>query len=190
VNDLSSDRANHMHHMVNNKERQIWLWHHRLGHPSFGYLKHLFPDLFSNTMHSNFKCNTCILAKSHRVSYPVSMNKNAIPFALIHSNVWGPSPVTTSSGHRWFVIFVDDCTRMTWLYLLKHKDEVFGVFKSFHWFRHNFLLRFRSFVLTMEGNMLIGNFRHTFRVMVFSMRPRVLRPHNKMVLPKGITDIS
>uniref|UniRef100_A0A2N9HC31 Integrase catalytic domain-containing protein n=1 Tax=Fagus sylvatica TaxID=28930 RepID=A0A2N9HC31_FAGSY len=132
VDDFSPSRANHMHHTVNNKERQIWLWHHRLGHPSFGYLKHLFPDLFSNTMHSNFKCNTCILAKSHRVSYPVSMNKSAIPFALIHSDVWGPSPVTTSSGHRWFVIFVDDCTRMTWLYLLKHKDEVFDVFKSFH----------------------------------------------------------
>ena len=132
VDDFSPSRANHMHHTVNNKERQIWLWHHRLGHPSFGYLKHLFPDLFSNTMHSNFKCNTCILAKSHRVSYPVSMNKSAIPFALIHSDVWGPSPITTSSGHRWFVIFVDDCTRMTWLYLLKHKDEVFDVFKSFH----------------------------------------------------------
>jgi hypothetical protein len=132
VDDFNLGRANHMHHTVNNKERQIWLWHHRLGHPSFGYLKHLFPDLFSNTMHSNFKCNTCILAKSHRVSYPVSMNKSAIPFALIHSDVWGPSPVTTSSGHRWFVIFVNDCTRMTWLYLLKHKDEVFGVFKSFH----------------------------------------------------------
>lgn len=30
------------------------------------------------------------------------------------------------------MIFVDDCTRMTWLYLLKHKDEVFTVFQSFH----------------------------------------------------------
>jgi transposase InsO family protein len=60
------------------------------------------------------------------------MNKSAIPFALIHSDVWGPSPVTTSSGHRWFVTFIDDCTRMTWLYLLKHKNEVFDVFKSFH----------------------------------------------------------
>ena len=28
--------------------------------------------------------------------------------------------------------FVDDCTRMTWLYLLKRKDEVFGVFRAFH----------------------------------------------------------
>jgi len=28
--------------------------------------------------------------------------------------------------------FVDNCTRMTWLYLLKRKDEVFGVFQAFH----------------------------------------------------------
>ena len=28
--------------------------------------------------------------------------------------------------------FIDDCTRMTWLYLLKHKDDVYSVFQSFH----------------------------------------------------------
>ena len=132
VDDFSSGRANHMYHTVGNKERQIWLWHHRLGHPSFGYLKHLLPGLFSNVTHLDFKCDTCILAKSHKASYPLSMNKSMIPFDLINSDVWGPSPITTSSGHRWFVIFVDDCTRMTWLYLLKHKDEVFAIFQSFH----------------------------------------------------------
>lgn len=72
------------------------------------------------------------MAKSHRVSYPVSLNKCNTPFALIHSDVWGPSPVPTFAGHCWFVIFVDDCTRMTWLYQLKSKDEVFKVFQAFH----------------------------------------------------------
>ncbi|CAL2237427.1 unnamed protein product [Prunus armeniaca] len=33
------------------------------------------------------QCETCILAKSHRVSYPISFNKNDKPFALIHSDV-------------------------------------------------------------------------------------------------------
>lgn len=60
------------------------------------------------------------------------MNKSNIPFALVHSDVWGPSPVSTSSGVHWFVTFVDDCTRMTWLYHLKYKDDVFEVFQSFH----------------------------------------------------------
>ena len=46
--------------------------------------------------------------------------------------MWGPYLVSTASGHRFFVIFVDDCTHMTWLYLLKHKDEVLSVFKSFY----------------------------------------------------------
>jgi hypothetical protein len=91
MDDLSPSKAYHMHHAISNNERQIQLWHHCLGHPSIGYLKHLFPDIFSNAMHSDFKCNTCILAKSHMVSYPVSMNKSEIPFVLIHSDVWGPS---------------------------------------------------------------------------------------------------
>jgi len=60
------------------------------------------------------------------------MNKSDTPFALIHSDVWGPSSVTNMSGIRWFVIFVDDCTRMTWLYLMKHKDEVLSIFETFH----------------------------------------------------------
>ena len=95
-------------------------------------MKYLFPDLFSKLPDSSFKCDACILAKSHRVSYSTSLNKSDIPFALIHSDVWGPSPITTSSGIRWFMTFIDDCTRMTWLYLLKHKDDVFSVFQSFH----------------------------------------------------------
>ncbi|KAL6320551.1 hypothetical protein AAG906_007630 [Vitis piasezkii] len=67
------------------------------------------------------------------------------PFALIHSDVWGPSPITTVNDFKWFVLFVDDCTCMTWLYLLKHKDEVLGVFKSFHaMVQTQFSLRFSS----------------------------------------------
>jgi hypothetical protein len=72
------------------------------------------------------------MAKSHKASYPLSLNKSTVPFDLIHSDVWGPAPVSTVSGIRWFVIFIDDCTRMTWLYLLKHKDEVLSVFQLFH----------------------------------------------------------
>lgn len=60
------------------------------------------------------------------------MNKSKFTFALVYSNVWRPSPKPTISSFVWFVIFVDDCTRMTWLYLLKHKDEVFTIFQSFH----------------------------------------------------------
>ena len=121
-----------MHHPNDPKVKQIWLWHRWLGHPSFGYLKYLFPKLFVDLSISDFNYETCTLAKSHRSFYPLSMNKSEVPFTLIHSDVWGPSPKMTLSSSHWHVIFVDDCTQMTWLYLLKNKDEVFIVFQSFH----------------------------------------------------------
>ena len=41
MDDFSSGQAHHMHH-ARIKERQIWLWHQCLGHPSFSYMKYLF----------------------------------------------------------------------------------------------------------------------------------------------------
>lgn len=131
MDDFSMGQAHHVHQSGGIHERQLWLWHRRLGHPSFGYMKYLFPTLCSKLPNVDFKCETCILAKSHRATYSLSSNKKDIPFSLIHSDVWGPSPVATLAGIRWFVLFVDDCTRMTWLYLLKRKDEVFSAFQSF-----------------------------------------------------------
>lgn len=73
--------------MTNVEERQILLWHHRLRHPPFGYMKFFLLDLFFHLQDSKFKCNGCILTKSHYVSYPIGLNKSEISLALIHSNV-------------------------------------------------------------------------------------------------------
>jgi hypothetical protein len=113
LNDFNHGKAHHVHHQLSSKEQEIWLWHRRLEHPSFGYLRHLFPNLFLQSKDIEFNCKTCTLAKSHKTSYYASLNKNNIPFALIHSDVWGPSPQTTATSHCWFVIFIDDFTRMT-----------------------------------------------------------------------------
>ncbi|KAL6315467.1 hypothetical protein AAG906_000759 [Vitis piasezkii] len=39
-------------------------------------------------------------SKSHRTSYPLSMNKNTLSFALVHCDVWGPSPMSIGSSVR------------------------------------------------------------------------------------------
>ena len=49
----------------------------------------------------------------------------------MHSDVWGPSPLTSLLSFNYYVIFVDDYSRFTWLFLLKHKNEVLSVFKHF-----------------------------------------------------------
>ena len=47
----------------------VFLWHFRLGHPSFFYLKQLFPTLFGNKHPSSFHCEICAHAKLHKSSY-------------------------------------------------------------------------------------------------------------------------
>ncbi|KAK1419961.1 hypothetical protein QVD17_29426 [Tagetes erecta] len=110
--------------------REAWLWHRRLGHPSTGYLHMLFPKLFPSNKPIN--CETCVLAKSHRHTYKPNNTRVNLPFSLIHSDVWGPAEVIGGQKFRYFVLFVDDCTRMTWIYFLKHKSEVFDKFTMFY----------------------------------------------------------
>jgi hypothetical protein len=64
----------------NKKKYEIWLWHRRLGHASFGYLKKLFPSLFAKFDISSFHCDVCERAKSHRTSFQVCLNKSPLPF--------------------------------------------------------------------------------------------------------------
>ncbi|KAJ9542397.1 hypothetical protein OSB04_028903 [Centaurea solstitialis] len=79
------------------KELDIWLYHRRFGHTSFGYLKRLFPTLFNKCDVSKFHCEVCERAKSHRASSPLTLSKNTLPFMTIHSDVWGSSKVPTIS---------------------------------------------------------------------------------------------
>ncbi|XP_047938594.1 uncharacterized protein LOC125186283 [Salvia hispanica] len=95
-------------------DRQIWLLHRRLGHPSISYLRLLFPELVSSTHVLN--CETCVLAKSHRHSFKLNNTREKTPFALVRSDVCGPAPVTRGQGFRYFWLFIDDFSRMTWIY--------------------------------------------------------------------------
>ena len=46
------------------------------------------------------------------------------------SDVWGPAQLSVS-GHEYYVSFIDAYSRFTWIYLLKHKSDVFNVFLQF-----------------------------------------------------------
>ena len=100
--------------------------HCRLGHPSLPLLKKLYPQFFSL---SSLNCESCQYAKLHRVHLIPRVNKRAFaPFELVHSDVWGPCPVVSPTGFRYFVMFIDDYSQTTWLYLMKNRAELFSNF--------------------------------------------------------------
>ncbi|GAB2292252.1 hypothetical protein Dimus_038193 [Dionaea muscipula] len=104
--------------------------HNRLGHPSLSSLKRLCPETRSV---SQLFCESCQLAKHHRATYLSRNNTRAsTPFELVHSDIWRPCPIQSRVGFRYFVTFVDDYSRMTWLYLLRSCDELFSVFSAFY----------------------------------------------------------
>ena len=51
---------------------------------------------------------------------------------IIIKKVQSPSSVPNISKARWFVSFIDDCTRVSWIFLLKHKSYMSFVLQNFH----------------------------------------------------------
>ena len=63
--------------------------------------------------------------------FPSSESKAKGILDTIHSDVCGPMATTSLSGYSYYVTFIDDFSRKTWIYFMKGKNEVFGKFKEF-----------------------------------------------------------
>ena len=91
----------------------------------------MFSTLFKGLDIQPFHCDICECAKHTCVSVLISNKKSSSPFFLVHSDMWGPSTILNISGSRLFVTFIDDCTRVSWIYLLKNKSDVSHIFPIF-----------------------------------------------------------
>ena len=49
---------------------------------------------------------------------------------LVHTNVWGPTQLSSLGGSHNYVTFIDDATRKVWVYFLRQKCDVFQIFKK------------------------------------------------------------
>ena len=113
--------------------------HRRMGHISPGITKKLIENglvtgvRLDDSSGDTVFCESCVYAKSTRK--PVAKEREgeqATEFGEeVHSNLWGPAPVATIGGRRYYVTFTDDKTRMTYLHLLRRKRETLGAYKDF-----------------------------------------------------------
>ena len=115
---------------ANNNE----VWHKKLDHPNFVVLTHLLKHGFlgnNNNSSSSFDCATCHLGNSKTLPFPVHGSRAFAYFEIMHTDVWGPSPITSHEQYCYFVTFIDDYSRFTWIYFLRSKADVFSVFQKF-----------------------------------------------------------
>ena len=52
-------------------------------------------------------------------------------FYLIHSNVWNLSLINSIGGSHYFVVFVDDYFRYSWVFLMRSRDELLNIYRNF-----------------------------------------------------------
>ncbi|KAL4376396.1 hypothetical protein GQ457_02G039420 [Hibiscus cannabinus] len=87
---------------------------------------------------SDDKCDSCQLEKSHRLPFSLDGVKRAnMKLELVHSDLCGPMKTSSMNGSKYFVLFIDDLTRMCWVYFLKSKLNVLSTFKEFKIFAEN-----------------------------------------------------
>lgn len=87
----------------------INIWHQRFGHPHESIVCRVIshnnlPSLSLKFYH----CTSFILGKESRKHLPLVFSKCHFPLEMIHSDVWGPAPVSSNKDHRYFVFFLDD----------------------------------------------------------------------------------
>ena len=76
-------------------------------------------------------CRGCVLGKYAKATFPKSENRTTSILGLIHTYICGPMSTNALKGGKYFVTFIDDHSKKTWIYFLKTKDEVFEKFKEF-----------------------------------------------------------
>jgi hypothetical protein len=75
-------------------------------------------------------CDACLRAKAYQLPYPVSSSHSSSTLALIFSDVWG-STIDSFGRNKYYVSFIDNFSKFTWIYLLRKKSKCLSIFMNF-----------------------------------------------------------
>ena len=76
-------------------------------------------------------CQGCALGKNVKKSFSSSHTRSKGILDLKHFDVCGPISSPSLSGYLYYVLFIDDLSRNSWIYFLKAKIETFSKFQEF-----------------------------------------------------------
>ncbi|GJU03057.1 retrovirus-related pol polyprotein from transposon TNT 1-94 [Tanacetum coccineum] len=122
---------------VNNKSVKhnldsTYLWYCHLAHISKKRIEKLqYDGLLKPTDDESFdQCVSCLSGKMTKKSFPHRPERATDLLGIIHTDVYGPLRHVSRKDASYFITFTDDYSRYGYIYLLKHKHEVFETFKQ------------------------------------------------------------
>jgi hypothetical protein len=118
------------------KEDESWLWHRRMGHMHFDNLvkfskREEVREMPQITKPTNTLCKHCQQGKQTKTRFKSKEYSTTKPLEIVHTDLVGPTTTKGLKGERYFMLLVDDYTRMTAVCFLKNKSEAFENFKIY-----------------------------------------------------------
>ena len=110
------------------------LWHRRLGHLHHGALKilqQISTGLPKGTLAKSDQCKGCTMGKFVNTTFHEKENRASVILERVHIDVCGPFSISSTTKHRYYVIFFDDCSRIFWIFFMQKKSEKFSKFCEF-----------------------------------------------------------
>ena len=115
-------------------------WHSILGHLAFCLVSHIVSrfglPIFKNK--SELSCSACLSSKSKQLPFSLSSSEINSPLALIYSDLWGPSPILSRNGFRYYISFLNAYSHYTWLFPMQHKNDALPIFIKFQKYTERF----------------------------------------------------
>lgn len=118
-------------------------WHRRLGHINANDLNKLKNGAVEGVSFdekcdtSKSSCVVCCEGKQTRLPFPQSTSRSQEVLELVHTDLCGPMENLSLGKARYYLLFVDDFSRMCVVYFLKSKNETFKYFKQYKEFAEN-----------------------------------------------------
>nr|GEV39912.1 hypothetical protein [Tanacetum cinerariifolium] len=123
VNVIRNGKRKHL-----DEESSSRLWHKRLGHISKDRMQRLIKEGILHHLDFN-QCVECIKGKFVKTIKKGSTRSKRL-LEIIHTDICGPF-INDIGGHKYFITFVDDYSRCTYVYLIKEKTKSLDIFKFF-----------------------------------------------------------
>ena len=115
------------------KSEDVWLWNKRLCPINIGSLVNICKMMKLRGLPrlkkpKNTICKQCQLGKMSRSSFKSKNYTSSEILELVHTDLCGPINPLSYYGARYYILFVDDYSRMMVVMYLKEKSKDFNIF--------------------------------------------------------------